>query len=112
MLKRADKISSKRIAAIIPAQNDVIQTSEQKQTKQHAFTQFRSTKQSFSISPFILNVCIRNKPNINTFEQKSTRRFRGPNKKNVSSIDSTDTPSDNHQITNSNPQTINSNTPP
>ena len=103
MLKRADKISSNRIAANISAQNDVIQTSERKQTEQHAFSHFCSRKQSFSINPFTVNVCTRNKPNINTFDQKITRRFRCPNKKNMSSIDRTDTPSDNPQITNSTP---------
>ena len=104
MLKRADKSSFNRIAANIPAQNGAKQTSERKQTKQNAFSHFRSTKQSFSIIPLFVNVCTRNKPNINTFEQ-ITKRFRGPNKKNMSSIDHTNTPSDN-------PQTPNSITPP
>ena len=94
MLKRADKNSSSRIAAITPAQNDAIQTSEQKQTKQIAFSQFRSTKQSFSINPLFVNVCKKNKPKINTFEQQITKRPRGPNKKNMSSIDQTNTPKD------------------
>ena len=105
MLKRADKNSSNRIAAIIPAQNDAIQTSEQKQTKQIAYSQFRSTKQSFSFNPLFVNVCKRNKLNINTFEQQITKRPRCPNKKNMSSKDQTDTPSDK-------PQTPNSITPP
>ena len=81
MLKRAEKISSSRISANIPAQNDAIQTSERRQTKQTAFSQFRSTKQSFSINPRFVNVCTRNKLNINTFEQQITKRPRGPNKK-------------------------------
>ena len=94
MLKRADKNSSNRIAAIIPAQNDAKQTSERKQTKQIAFSHFRSTKQLFSINALFVNVCTRNKPNINTFEQQITKRPRGPNKKNMSSINQTNTPSD------------------
>ena len=103
MLKRADKISSNRIAANIPAQNDVIQTRERKQTKQNAFSHFRSTKQSFSINPLFVNVCTRNKPNTNTFEQQITKRFRGPNKKNMSSIEHNNTPPDNPQTPNSIP---------
>ena len=95
MLKRADKNSSNRIAANIPAQNDAIQTSEQKQTKQTAFSQFCSTKQSFFINPLFVNVCTRNKTKFNTFEQQITKRPRNPNKKNMSSIDHTNTPSDN-----------------
>ena len=69
------------------------------------FCHFRSTKQLFSINPLLVNVCTRNKLNINTFEQQITKRFCGPNKKNMSSIDRTNTPSDN-------PQTPNSITPP
>ena len=49
----------------------------------------------------MVNVCTRKKTNINTFEQKITRRFRGPRKKDMSSIDRTDTPPDNRPLTNS-----------
>ena len=45
MLKKADGISTNRITASKPAQNDVIQTSERKETKQHAFSNSRNTKQ-------------------------------------------------------------------
>ena len=83
MIKRADKISSNRIAANTPVQNEVIQTSERKQLKQIAFSQFRSTNQSFCINPLFVNVCTRNKAKINTFEQHITKRFRGQNKKNM-----------------------------
>ena len=100
MPKRADKISSNRIATNIRAQNDVIKTSEQKQTKQHAFSHFRSTKQSFSINPLIVNVCTINKPNINTFEQQINKSFRGPNRKTMSIIDHTDNPPNNPQTSN------------
>ena len=103
MLKRADKNSSNRIAANIQAQNDAIQTSERKQTKQTAFSQFCCTKQSFFINPLFVNVCTRKKTNFNTFEQQITKRPRGPNKKNMSSIDHTNTPSDNPQTPNTIP---------
>ena len=83
MLKKADKISSNRITASTPVQNDVIQTSERKQTEQHAFSHSGNTKQSDSINPLIVNVCTRSKPNVNTFDQKITKRFRGPNKRYV-----------------------------
>ena len=100
MLKRTDKISSNRIAANLSAQNDVIQTSEQKQTKQNAFSHFRSTKQSFLIKPLFLNVCTRNKPNINTFEQQITKKYFVVIIY-MSSIDHTNTPPDNPQTPNS-----------
>ena len=76
MLKRADKNSSNRIAAIIPAQNDAIQTSERKQTNRITFSHFRSTKQSFCINPFFVNVCTRNKPNINKLQEDPVAQTR------------------------------------
>ena len=102
MLKKAERISSNRITASILVQNDVTQTSEQKQTKQYAFSNSRNTKQSSSINPLIINVCT---PNVNTFDQKITKRFRGPNKKDMSSIERADTPPNN-------PLIISSTTPP
>ena len=101
MLKKADRISSNRITASIQVQNDVIQTSERKQTKQHAFSHSRNTKQLHSINPLIVNVCTRSKPNVNTFDQKITKRIRGPNKKDMSSIERADTTPDNPPSTNS-----------
>ena len=92
MLKRADKISSNSIAANIPAHDDVIKKSERKRTKQNAFPQFRSTKQSRSINPLFVNVCTRNNPNMNTFEQNIIKRFRGLNKRTMSSLNQTKTP--------------------
>ena len=79
MLKRADKFPSNWIAANIPAHDDVIKISERKRAKQNAFSQFRSTKQLRSIISLFVNVCTRNNPNINTFEQNIIKRFRGPN---------------------------------
>ena len=105
MLKKADRISSNGITASIPVQNGVIQTSERKQTEQQAFSHSRNTKQLHSINPLIINVCTRSKPNVNTFDQKITKRVRGPNKKDLSSIESADTPPDN-------PPSTNSTTPP
>ena len=93
MLERADKLSSNRIAANIPAHNDVIKTSERKRAKQNAFIQFRSTKQSHSINSLFVNVCTRNNPNINTFEQNIIKSFRGPNKRTMSSLNQTENPS-------------------
>ena len=92
MLKRADKISSNWNAANIPAHDDVIKTSERKRTKQNAFSQFRSTKQSRSINPLFVNLCTRNNPNINTFEQNIIKKFRGPNKITMSSLNQTKPP--------------------
>ena len=92
MLKRADKISSNWIAANIPDHDDVIKTSERKRAKQNAFSQFRSTKESRSIKSFFVNVCTRNNPNINTFEQNIIKKFRGPNKRTMSSLKQTETP--------------------
>ena len=83
MIKKVDKISFNIITASTPVQNEVIQTSEQKQTEQHAFSHSRNTKQSHSINPLIVNVCTRSKPNVNTFDQKITKRCRGPNKKDM-----------------------------
>ena len=93
MLKRADKISSNRTALIKQADNDVIIASEQKRAKQSAFSQIHSKEQSHYIdSKFVhsnstiyntVNVCTRNKPSINTYEQKITKRFRRPNKGNM-----------------------------
>ena len=80
----------------MPAHDDVIKTSERKRTKQNAFSQFRSTEQSRSINPLFVNVCIRNNPNINTFEQNIFKRFRRPNKRTMSSL---------NQTTSDNPQT-------
>ena len=96
MLTKADKISSNWNAANIPAHDDVIKTSERKRTKQNAFSQFLSTKQSRSINPFFVNVCTRNNPNINTFEQNIIKRFRRPIKRTMSSL---------NQTTSDNPQT-------
>ena len=56
MLHNADKISSNRNAENIPEQNDVIQTSERKQLKQHAFSHSHNTNQSYSQSSNIVNV--------------------------------------------------------
>ena len=97
MLKRAERISSNRITANTPAQYDIIKTSERKRKKQNAFSQFRCTKQSRSINPLFVNVCTRNNPNINTFEQNIIKRFRGPNKKTLSSPNQTENPPDNPQ---------------
>ena len=94
MLKKADKIPPNRITASTPVQNDVIQTVQRKQTEQHAFRYSRNTKQSHSINPLMVNVCTKSKPNVNTYDQKITKRFRGPNKKDMSSIERADTPPD------------------
>ena len=83
MLNKADRISSNRNAENIPEQNDVIQTSERKQTKQHAFSHSLNTNQSYSQSSTIVNNCTRNKPHKNTFDQKIIKRFRGPNGKDM-----------------------------
>ena len=92
ILKRADKISSNWMAANTPAHYDVIKISERKQTKQNALSQFRSTKQSRPFNPLFVNVCTKNNPNINTFKQNITKRFRGPNKRTMSSLNQTKPP--------------------
>ena len=48
MLRKADKISSNRNAENIPEQNDVIQTIERKQAKQHTFSHLFYTYQPHS----------------------------------------------------------------
>ena len=103
--RKADKVSSNRNAEIQLEDNDVIHASERKQIKVHAISHSFHTNQLHSQKSNIVNVCTRNKPQRNTFDQKIIKKFRGPNRKDILSNEYSNTPSDNPRNNNNNTST-------
>ena len=103
MLRKGNKISSNKNAESIPEPNDVKKTSEQKKIKQHAFSHLLHINQPHSQNLNIANVCTRNKPHKNPFNQKIIKRFRGRKRKDMKSNDRSNTPQDNLKTTTTKP---------